>query len=265
MLYTVVKELNQQIIEIELIASHAWPAHEVQYLGGWMLRASYGITHRANSTLILDELPEGDIDSAIQIIREFYISRGLPPRFQLTNASVPANIDRKIADLGFILEMKVNVQIFSLEFLIQGVSPFRVEIHPAPQQNWLSTYAAVGDYDSFSLGIRKSIMTRVVQKKAYVVAIFKNKVVGVGFGVAERGWLGLFAISTLTQFRRKGIATAITRALAQWGLSKGATRAYLLVEQKNEPANDLYNHLGFKNLYCYWYRLEQGSNEINSK
>ena len=259
------KELNRQIIEIEQIASHAWPAHEVQYLGGWMLRASYGITHRANSTLILDKLPEGDIDSAIQIIREFYISRGLPPRFQLTNASVPANIDRKIADLGFILEMKVNVQIISLDSLIQGMSPFRVEIHPTPQQDWLSTYAAVGDYDSFSLGIRKSIMTRVVQKKAYASALFKGKVVGVGFGVAERGWLGLFAISTLTQFRCKGIATAITRTLAQWGLSKGATHAYLLVEQKNELANALYNHLGFQNLYYYWYRLEQGSNEINSK
>jgi len=259
------KELNRQIIEIEQIASHAWPAHEVQYLGGWMLRASYGITHRANSTLILDELPEGDIDSAIQIIREFYISRGLPPRFQLTNASVPANIDRKIADLGFILEMKVNVQIISLDSLIQGMSPFRVEIHPTPQQDWLSTYAAVGDYDSFSLGIRKSIMTHVVQKKAYASALFKGKVVGVGFGVAERGWLGLFAISTLTQFRCKGIATAITRTLAQWGLSKGATHAYLLVEQKNELANALYNHLGFQNLYYYWYRLEQGSNEINSK
>ncbi len=259
------KELNRQIIEIEQIASHAWPAHEVQYLGGWMLRASYGITHRANSTLILDELPEGDIDSSIQIIREFYISRGLPPRFQLTNASVPANIDRKIADLGFILEMKVNVQIISLDSLIQGMSPFRVEIHPAPQQDWLSTYAAVGDYDSFSLGIRKVIMTRVVQKKAYASALFKGKVVGVGFGVAERGWLGLFAISTLTQFRCKGIATGITRTLAQWGLSKGATHAYLLVEQKNELANALYNHLGFQNLYYYWYRLEQGSNEINSK
>ncbi len=259
------KELNRQIIEIEQIASHAWPAHEVQYLGGWILRASYGITHRANSTLILDELPEGDIDSSIQIIREFYISRGLPPRFQLTNASVPANIDRKIADLGFILEMKVNVQIISLDSLIQGMSPFRVEIHPAPQQDWLSTYAAVGDYDSFSLGIRKVIMIRVVQKKAYASALFKGKVVGVGFGVAERGWLGLFAISTLTQFRCKGIATAITRTLAQWGLSKGATHAYLLVEQKNELANALYNHLGFQNLYYYWYRLEQGSNEINSK
>jgi len=260
-----VKELNQQIIEIDQIASHAWPAHEVQYLGGWILRTSYGITHRANSTLIMDELPEGDIDSSIQIVRKFYKSRGLPPRFQLTNASVPANIDRKIADLGFILEMKVNVQITSLDSLIHGITSFGVEIHPTPQQNWLSTYAAVGDYDSFSLGIRKSIMTRIVQKKAYATAIFKNKVAGVGFGVAERGWLGLFAISTLTQFRRKGIATAITRALAQWGLSKGATRAYLLVEQKNEPASDLYNHLGFKNLYYYWYRLEQGSNEINFK
>lgn len=255
------KELYRQIIEIERIASHAWPAHEVQYLGGWMLRASYGITHRANSTLILDELPEGDIDSAIQIIREFYISRGLPPRFQLTNASVPANIDRKIADLGFILEMKVNVQIISLDSLIQGMSPFRVEIHPISQQDWLSTYAAVGDYDSFSLGIRKSIMTRVVQKKAYASAIFKGKVVGVGFGVVEDGWLGLFTIYTLASFRHKGVATAVTRTIAQWGLSKGATHAYLQVEQKNEPANALYSHLGFQNLYYYWYRLEQGSIE----
>lgn len=255
------KELNQQIIEIERIASHAWPALEVQYLGGWTLRTSYGITHRANSTLILDELPEGDIDTAIQIVREFYINRGLPPRFQLTNASVPANIDRKIADLGFILEMKVNVQIISLDSLIQDVTSFSVEIHSIPQQNWLSTYAAVGDYDSFSLGIRKAVMTCIVQKKAYVSAICKGKVVGVGFGVVEGGWLGLFAINTLTQFRRKGIATAITHALAQWGLSKGANHAYLLVEQKNEPANALYSHLGFQNLYYYWYRLEQGSIE----
>lgn len=260
-----VKDLNQQIIGLERIASHAWPAHDIQYLGGWMLRASFGITHRANSTLILNQLPEGDIDAAIQTIREFYIRRGLPPRFQLTEASVPANIDRKIADYGFVVEVKVNVQIASLDSLIQNITTIPVKLHSDLRQDWLATYGIVGEYDSFSLGIRKDIMERVKQEKIYASAILDGQVVGVGFGVVELEWIGLFTIYTLEKYRRQSVATAVTCSLARWALSKGATHAYLLVEQENEPGNALYSHLGFQTHHYYWYRIEREINDNPTK
>ncbi|MFW9915701.1 MAG: GNAT family N-acetyltransferase, partial [Candidatus Thorarchaeota archaeon] len=52
----------------------------------------------------------------------------------------------------------------------------------------------------------------------------------------------------------KGIATAINQALAVWGMNCGAKRAYLQVFAENKPALALYRHLGFKEIYQYWYR-----------
>lgn len=37
------------ILQLETLAANAWPAAEVQRLGGWRLRFHHGVTRRANS------------------------------------------------------------------------------------------------------------------------------------------------------------------------------------------------------------------------
>jgi ribosomal protein S18 acetylase RimI-like enzyme len=60
----------------------------------------------------------------------------------------------------------------------------------------------------------------------------------------------------MPEHRRRGAATALLRALADWGRGLGATGAYLQVERDNRIAFDLYVRDGFREVYGYYYRVK---------
>ena len=67
--------------------------------------------------------------------------------------------------------------------------------------------------------------------------------------------MGIFSIRTMPEFRRRGVGWSINCALSIWGEENGADTAFLQVEADNNPALALYEKLGFKTLYTYWYRI----------
>jgi GNAT superfamily N-acetyltransferase len=255
-----------QIRELEKIAFNAWPARErVNVGGGWIFRATSGITRRANSVFPIRELAGIDVEGGIKTAVEFYRRRSLIPRFQMTKASQPLGLDKELDEAGFTKELSVSIQEATLDNLASIEPKMNVGIHSQPSTAWLKAYASCGEFDRFSLEIRRSIMERVTRAKAFAAALVDGEVVGVGIGICgevvgvgigicEGAWLGLFALATLQEHRRKGIATAINQALAAWGMEYGAKRAYLQVFTENEPAFALYRQLGFKEIYKYWYR-----------
>ena len=54
-----------------------------------------------------------------------------------------------------------------------------------------------------------------------------------------------------------GYARQICTALLKEGQKKGATKAYLQVVEGNTPARNLYESLGLKFLYTYWFRVQK--------
>jgi ribosomal protein S18 acetylase RimI-like enzyme len=67
--------------------------------------------------------------------------------------------------------------------------------------------------------------------------------------------MGRFGISTASGLRKKGHALDIINSLLCWGSARGARFAYLQVEESNVAAVSLYQKLGFKKSYSYWYRV----------
>ncbi len=55
--------------------------------------------------------------------------------------------------------------------------------------------------------------------------------------------------------RRRGLAMAITAALAAAAAARGATGIYLQVEDGNAPARALYRQAGFTDHHGYHYRV----------
>jgi len=70
---------------LDELAANAWPAPIQQQLESWRLRAAYGVTRRANSVLTLDTLPS--YEHWLDVVVDFYSSRGLPVQFQISEAS----------------------------------------------------------------------------------------------------------------------------------------------------------------------------------
>ena len=244
---------RRRISELEELSSNAWPAREIEHIGGWKLRANDGITRRANSVLPLGD-PKRKLEDAIDGVERFYGERGIEPRFQMTEASIPNNLEARLVERAYFTDITVRVQTTP----IQNVSTIRashsVEISRELSSDWLTTYAAAGQYDEKAIESRRGILERISAQRAFALCRESDKVVGVGLGVAERSWMGLFAIETLPMHRRLGVATSVIHSLAVWGTEQGARDAYLQVEAKNEPALALYEKIGFKDVYQYWSR-----------
>jgi len=242
------------ILKLERMGGRAWPARIEERLGGWTLRAADGVTRRANSVLPLGDPGVANLDAAIHRVAKFYEQQSLPPRFQMTIASQPPNLEDVLVAMGFKEELRVIVQVASIPLLDAVKHAHEVEVTATPRQDWFATYGQAEGYDQTSLAVRRGIMSRVSLPKAYAAALIDGSTVGVGFGVLDQGWLGIFAIATLEHHRQHGVATAVTNALARWALSKGVRRAYLQVSQDNESAKRLYAPLGFRDCYVYWCR-----------
>lgn len=242
------------ILEIEEVASNAWPARDMEQLGGWKLRANDGITRRANSVLPLDD-PGIDLDDAIDYAEFFYERRGLQAKFQMTEASLPEELDDRLARLGYAAELRVHAQVATARRLVAVERPWTVHLSPVLTKDWLTAYAAAGGYEDMVLQVRKGILERIQPDHVFALAVVDGQTAGVGLGVVEQGWLGLFGVETLSQYRRRGVATSLCQSLVSWAMGMGATRVYLQVEEKNTPALALYKKMGLRTVYTYWCRV----------
>ena len=125
---------------------------------------------------------------------------------------------------------------------------------------WLDEYAAAHGDDDVSrsrLTAYGRLLRQVDLPVAAVTARVDGTLVGIGLGVRERGWVGVYGMGTRPEVRRRGAARAVLHALAEWAHAGGAGQMYLQVEEDNAPARSLYESARFTSLYRYWYRVQE--------
>lgn len=83
-----------------------------------------------------------------------------------------------------------------------------------------------------------------------------GRTVGVGFGVLDRAWMGIFGMATAPEHRRRGVATDVLLALRRAAHERGVERSYLQVEPANGAAIGLYEAQDFEISHRYHYRSE---------
>jgi GNAT superfamily N-acetyltransferase len=83
----------------------------------------------------------------------------------------------------------------------------------------------------------------------------KGILVSMGMAVLEHDMVGLFDILTTEHMRNQGFGTELINGLLQWAQINEARSAYLQVVESNKPAIRLYEKLGFKTVYKYWYKI----------
>ena len=124
-----------------------------------------------------------------------------------------------------------------------------------PDAEWLAVPVERGRY----AGVRDvflGLLARLGDRAGFALVRSDAGPVAVGLGVADGPWLGIFAMLTLPEARRRGSAKAVLHALTSWGAARGAGRAYLQVERDNDTARALYTACGFVPAYEYHYRTK---------
>jgi N-acetylglutamate synthase len=239
---------------LEHVAANALPASVTEFLDGWRLRYSYGVTRRASS--VLAETHAGDLERKLESVESFYKRFDAKPRFQLCPASQPSGLNDVLLSKGYTKIPGAKVQMVGLEAFNISTDIAKVQLLEKPNDAWFSVYRAVEKADAHKEKIRTQMLQSICSNAAFALLYLDDHPAAVGLGVFEKGYTGIFNMATLENFRGRRGASTILAALAQWGkLQKGHT-LYLQVGEENVVAQNVYQKLGFTTLYSYWY-LEQ--------
>ncbi|MCW2608633.1 MAG: family N-acetyltransferase [Frankiales bacterium] len=227
--------------ELSQLAATAWPAREQVELEGWLLRASAGVTLRANSALPLVSSP-APLDALLAAVEDFYDARLLPPRVQVED---PA-LDAALASRGWTRSPPVDLLAGPLP---EGPSTARVDdLDDAWTDCWWDVDGRGGEAEK---QVARSMLDAVRHPVAHVRVLDRDgAVVGVARGVAQGPWLGVFQVAVRPEHRRRGVAQDLLRGLQAWGEEQGCWSAYLQVAQGN-PGRSLYAGMQVVGAYCY--------------
>jgi len=244
---------QQDWLILENVAMSAWPAFQKVEYDGWILRFADGFTKRSNSINPMEasSLP---LEEKIDHCERMYRSRGLPPIFRITPFTPPRALDGMLASRGYEVLDPTRVMTASASS-IEETRKTHAEIIKLPMDEWLDHVDAMSAPDSRMAEIRRRLLRAVAHDYCCLIAQRSGHSLGYVLGIESNDFLGVFMLSVMLEYRRKGLGSALTGRLLEWGQSRGVNTIYLQVEAANVAARALYASCGFVDGYCYWYRV----------
>jgi N-acetylglutamate synthase len=251
------------IPDLEQRAALGWRAPEEERLGDWLLRAADGFTGRTNSALATGH-PGGPLDQAARAVQDWYQARGLPAMIAIPYpVGRPQAIaaDRFLAECGWGVRPGIatvmtaraeQVARFDGPVPAGAPVPVEVEMDQEPSEEWLALYHYRGEPSLPP--IARQVLTSAPWQ-AFASIRDRGETIAIGRVAVAAGWAGLTAIEVAPGYRRRGLATVVTAALAGQAAAHGAGHVYLQVEDDNEPARLLYRRIGFAAHHDYHYRV----------
>jgi ribosomal protein S18 acetylase RimI-like enzyme len=240
-------------LALEAIAAQGLRPAETEQLGGWLLRAHHGFTRRANSVLPLRQLGM-PLDAAVDAAARWYAARGLPLRIQVP-VEARRLLDAELGERGWPAEAYTHLCVARLDRLpTADATDLPVTVDPLPDRDWLALYRGGAGLDAAA----RELLVRH-DRVGFAGVRVDGRLVAVGRGAVDAGWVGVSAVEVTPGYRRRGLAHAVTLALCRWGAEHGATRSYLQVEADNAAALALYEKLGYWIHHDYHYRSAPGS------
>lgn len=244
---------NSQIRAVEQATAQAFPGIEHVDVNGWLLRAGDGITERSNSAApigpqaVFSSLPLAEIE-------EFYTRHNLPVRLHVPDR-IGAAAERLIATQPARWEHGPEVVVMTkalhhdeldLPTMPEGYEYFS---RFQPDDQWLKLYHFRGQpLPEHALRLLMNSLDGdmtfcgLTDEHGETVAITRATIT-----TDEAGgrWLGLSAVEVDPAHRRRGLGTALERAVLTWGLEHGAQHAFLQAVASNHAGIAMYGRLGF--------------------
>jgi ribosomal protein S18 acetylase RimI-like enzyme len=224
-------------------------------MGDWLLRAADGFTGRANSALAAGD-PGRPLPAAVDQVVAWYAGLGQPAMI-----AVPAPMTGPDGELSRLLDERgwshragpaivMTANPAAIAALSRPGGP-PVAVADEPDEAWLGMYHYRGQ--ALPPVARRLLMSAPWQ--AFASVREGGRTIAIGRVAADAGWAGLTAIETDPACRRRGLATAVSAALAGLAAARGAVGLYLQVEDGNDGARRLYAGMGFASHHRYHYRV----------
>jgi GNAT superfamily N-acetyltransferase len=239
---------------IEELSMNAWPSLQTMLYDGWMLRFADGYTKRANSVNPIYPSTT-EIQEKIGICEKIFQDKNLPIVFKMTPDVYPRELEAVLVTQGYRKDSKTSVQVLDLMNKSEFNSP-EIILTSIASEEWHHAFTDMNEVKPERAAVHRKIMDAIIPVKCYASYVLENRIAACGLGVLQHNHLGLFDIVTDKTLRRKGFSEQLMHGILYWAKQHGAQKAYLQVMLNNTPALRLYEKLGFKEAYQYWYRLK---------
>jgi ribosomal protein S18 acetylase RimI-like enzyme len=237
---------------IEELTLNAWPPLHSLLYDGWILGFSGGYTRRANSIhpLYPSSVP---VVEKIVACESTYAARGMETFFKLTSAPDDAALESVLEGLGYAHAALTSVQTVDLAALPSQMD-HAVALSTTLESAWFSDFNRLTVTPESLQAAERRLLDSIAPPHVFASVSHNGQTVAVGLAVAERDHVGLFDIVVDSSVRNQGLGRRLCTSLLQWGRQTGAGNGYLAVMADNAPAIHLYERLGFRESYQYWYR-----------
>lgn len=266
------------ITRLEEYSANAWPSLKTLFVEGWALRFAGGYTRRSNSVLPLHGGPER-LSERVAACEALFRLEGLRPVFKMTEAA-PAGLDAHLEGAGYAIE--APTVLMGLENCVgcadvvgiadaggaaggsgpagrTGLPGAEASVFGRPDAEWFEAWAAFSGPREADLPIARAILGSIVPERRFLLLREQGRPVACALVVVEGGWAGVFDVVVKPGERGRGLGRGIMKLALGAAAEAGARSSYLQVVEGNSPAESLYESLGYRPLYRYWYRTRRAA------
>ncbi|WP_168120065.1 GNAT family N-acetyltransferase [Paenibacillus sp. HB172176] len=240
---------------IEELTLNHWQALSTVLYDGWLLRFADGYTKRANSINPIHYSTHQLLEK-IEFCESLYSANQLPTIFKITPFVHPIDLDSKLTERGYSQVDLTSMQVMKLDALREPTTS-SIVITDGATDEWINHFCRFNSMKEAHRSVMERMLSGITFRSRFILFYIGDQAVACGFGVIERECIGLYDIVTEKSYRNKGYGEQMILHLLQWGKLHGAKNSCLAVVANNAPARRLYEKIGFKEIYTYWYRVNQ--------
>ncbi len=241
-----------EVRRLEAVSFRSWPAANTRYDKTWALRLTAGHpAKRLNSVNPLDPADHSDLDERIASAARLFQSHGRPLIFRHSPLA-PVELENRLDARGWLRFDETHVMTMELDGY--GIDEKIITLPCTDVGKWIDQSVAM---ESFSSDVKPGVSELIDNVQGEVGLFLKeddDQPKAAAMAVRFDDLVGLFEIVSNPAARRKGYGRAIVRDALAWARSRGAKRAWLQVVVENNAAVELYQSIGFSEVYSYAYR-----------
>lgn len=188
---------------------------------------------------------------------DIYSAKGLPVVYKITKESYPSNLDSILYAQGYLKKDETSVRVLNLSDFENTNNIQGIVLKSKFTKEWMEAFILNNNINNkLTIDTMEQMLGNITGEKICAYLVVNNEISACGFGVIEENSVGIFDILVKEDKRGKGYGKAIMQGILNEAQRRNIKNAYLQVIVGNRIAENLYDSLGFKEIYRYWYRIK---------